>query len=748
MLPRLPSGNTPALDEAVAQAGADTGFIQSRGVTYYCEQGETFYGAITVDGGITFCGTNGKVVINSGCYVSESLDYTSGLSTGYYWCDENGFILKDGFATINGSTYYFSNYERAKGFTKIGDDYYLFNAGNGKMYADATMWVGANDYGVEKGYYYFQADGKMYVPNMEGGKAIIEENGNLYFVIDGVKQRGGLYELEGDYYYARNDATLAVNTTLWLSDFNDLIAPGSGYFAFGADGKMVKTGFVDGGGATYYYKDIVRAKGFTRIGWKYYLFNAGSGKMYRDATMWVGTNDYGVAKGYYYFKPDGSMQNPNSDGDKEIVEVDGKLYFLVAGEVQNCGLVEMKGEYYYAQEDGTLAVDTTMWLSEFNGLIAPGSGYFAFGSDGKMVKTGFVTGGGYTYYYEDIVRVKGFTKIGDQYYFFNAGSGKMYVDTTLWVGANSYDIAKGYYYFQPDGSMYIPGTEGKQIVEDGGKLYFVIDGVRQVNGLNELDGEYYYAYPDGHLAVENSVYISNFNGLMAPGAGQFGFDAEGKMIKTGFIVGTDGYTYYYDNLVRAKGFTKIGDKYYFFNAGSGKMYANTSLWVGPNDYGVSTGYHTFQEDGSMYVPVVMGTFVVEEGGKLYFVIDGVRQTNGLNELDGEYYYANANGILAASTSLWLTDFNDLIAPGNGYFAFDAEGKMIKTGFITGGGGTYYYDNLVRAKGLTKIGEDYYFFNAGSGKMYCNATLWVGGNNGYGLSSGYYQFGEDGKMVVD
>jgi len=430
------------------------------------------------------------------------------------------------------------------------------------------------------------------------------------------------------------------------------------------------------------------------------------------------------------------------------VEVDGKLYFLVAGEVQNCGLVEMKGEYYYAQEDGTLAVDTTMWLSEFNGLIAPGSGYFAFGSDGKMVKTGFVTGGGYTYYYEDIVRVKGFTKIGDQYYFFNAGSGKMYVDTTLWVGANSYDIAKGYYYFQPDGSMYIPGTEGKQIVEDGGKLYFVIDGVRQVNGLNELDGEYYYAYPDGHLAVENSVYISNFNGLMAPGAGQFGFDAEGKMIKTGFIVGTDGYTYYYDNLVRAKGFTKIGDKYYFFNAGSGKMYANTSLWVGPNDYGVSTGYHTFQEDGSMYVPVVMGTFVVEEGGKLYFVIDGVRQTNGLNELDGEYYYANANGILAASTSLWLTDFNDLIAPGNGYFAFDAEGKMIKTGFITGGGGTYYYDNLVRAKGLTKIGEDYYFFNAGSGKMYCNATLWVGGNNGYGLSSGYYQFGEDGKMVVD
>ena len=725
--------------------GLCDGFIQSKGVTYYCEQGLTFYGAIEVEGGIIFCGTNGKVVINSSCYVEDTLENYAGLSNGYYWCGEDGFILKDGFATINGSTYYFSNYERAKGFTKIGDDYYLFNAGNGKMYADATMWVGTNDYGIEGGYYYFQADGKMYVPNMEGGKAIIEENGNLYFVIDGVKQRGGLYELEGEYYYARNDATLAVNTTMWLSDFNDLIAPGSGYFAFGADGKMVKTGFVDGGGDTYYYKELVRAKGFTRIGWKYYFFNAGSGKMYRDITLWVGNNDYGIAGGYYYFKPDGSMQNPNSDGDKEIVEMNGKLYFLIAGEVQNCGLVEMKGEYYYAQEDGTLAVDTTMWLSEFNGLIAPGSGFFGFGADGKMVKTGFVTGDGYTYYYDNIVRAKGFTKIGDQYYFFNAGSGKMYCDITMWVGANEYGIVGGYYYFQEDGTMYVPGTEGKQIVEDGGKLYFVIDGVRQVNGLNELDGQYYFAYPDGHLAVSSGVYISNFNGLMAPGAGQFGFDAEGKMIKTGFIVGGDGCTYYYDNLVRAKGFTKIGDKYYFFNAGSGKMYANTSLWVGPNDYGVSTGYHTFQEDGSMYVPVVIGTFVVEEGGYLYFVIDGVRQTNGLNELDGEYYYANANGILAVSTSIWMTEFNGLINPGSGFFAFDAEGKMIKSGFITAGDGTYYYDNLVRAKGFTKVGEDYYFFNASSGKMFANMTLWVG-SNAYGVPSGYHVFGADGKMV--
>jgi glucan-binding YG repeat protein len=151
----------------------------------------------------------------------------------------------------------------------------------------------------------------------------------------------------------------------------------------------------------------------------------------------------------------------------------------------------------------------------------------------------------------------------------------------------------------------------------------------------------------------------------------------------------------------------------------------------------------------MYVPDPNGQKKVELiGGKLYFTIDGMRQTNGLNELDGEYYYANANGTLVTDSTIWISSFNDLMAPGNGYFAFDAEGKMVQTGFVTGGGDTYYYDNLVRAKGFTKVGDDYYFFNAGSGKMSINAALWVSGNNPYGIASGTYQFGSDGKMILN
>ena len=439
--------------------GLCDGFIQREGVIYYCENGQIYYGAVQTEGGIVFCGTYGKVVINGSCYIGSGVDVTAGLENGYYWCDENGYIVSDGFVTISGKTYFFNDYVRAKGFTKVGEDYYFFNAGNGAMQCDVTLWVGGNNaYGFAAGYYYFQADGTMLIPDFENGvKEIVEIDGNLYFVVDGVTMKGGLYELDGEYYYAQTNGKLVVGNTIWISTFNDLIAPGNGYFAFDAEGKMIKTGFVAGGnGCTYYYEDLVRIKGFTKVGEDYYFFNAGSGVMQCDVTLWVGgSNPYGITSGYYYFRADGTMLIPDMEnGVKEIVEIGGSLYFVIDGVTMKGGLYELDGEYYYAQTNGKLVVSNAIWISTFNDLIAPGSGYFAFDAEGKMIKTGFVTGGGSTYYYEDLVRIKGFTKVGEDYYFFNAGSGVMQCDTTLWVGgSNPYGIKAGYYYFDVDGKM-------------------------------------------------------------------------------------------------------------------------------------------------------------------------------------------------------------------------------------------------------------------------------------------------------
>ena len=121
-------------------------------------------------------------------------------------------------------------------------------------------------------------------------------------------------------------------------------------------------------------------------------------------------------------------------------------------------------------------------------------------------------------------------------------------------------------------------------------------------------------------------------------------------------------------------------------------------------------------------------------------------TNGLNELDGDLYYAQTSGELARGTAIWASQKNGLI-PEKGYWRyFDENGKLLRTGFVTGGDGcTYHYTDDVLDCGFTRIDGEYYMFNANSGKMYSDATMWVGENN-YGIEGGMYYFDADGKMI--
>ena len=271
---------------------------------YYVDGVKVGEGLICVDGTFYYARTSsGEIVRDRDYWIEKTNGYPIEAQT--YHFDADGKMVIDGFVDINGGTYYFVKGECAKGLTKIGEDYYFFNAGSGMMYKDATMWVPANSYGVEPGMHYFDADGKMFVPDTVNGKrAIVAENGKLYFTIDGVKMVNGLYELDGAYYFARYDGTLVTNGSAYVETTE---LSGNGWYGFGADGKLIMTGFVTGNGKTYYYADGVRAKGLTKIGEDYYFFNAGSGMMYKDANMWVPVNDYGVEPGMHYFDAEGKM---------------------------------------------------------------------------------------------------------------------------------------------------------------------------------------------------------------------------------------------------------------------------------------------------------------------------------------------------------------------------------------------------------------------------------------------------------
>ncbi len=415
---------------------------------YYVDGVKVGEGLICVDGTFYYARTsNGEIVRDRDYWISKTNGYPIEART--YHFDADGKMVIDGFVDIEGGTYYFVKGECAKGFTRIGEDYYFFNAGSGMMYKDATMWVPANDYGIEPGMYYFGADGKMFVPNVETGvRKIVADNGKLYFTIDGAKMANGLYELDGAYYFAWYDGALVTNGSAYVETS---LLSGNGWYGFGADGRLIMTGFVTGDGKTYYYAGGVRAKGLTKIGEDYYFFNAGSGMMYKDATMWVPANSYGVEPGMHYFDAEGKMFVPDTvNGKRAIITENGKLYFTIDDVKMANGLYELDGAYYFAWYDGTLVTNGSAYVET---SLLSGNGWYGFGADGKLIMTGFVTGSGKTYYYADGVRAKGLTKIGEDYYFFNAGSGMMYKDANMWVPANDYGVEPGMHSFGADGKM-------------------------------------------------------------------------------------------------------------------------------------------------------------------------------------------------------------------------------------------------------------------------------------------------------
>ena len=444
--------------------------------------------------------------------------------------------------------------------------------------------------------YRFDADGIIEHDEDTSKNGICDGDGSRFYYIDGVKVGEGLIMVDGSYYYARTStAEIVRNRSYWVTKTNGLPIK-EGTYKFDADGRMIINGFVEYNGFTYYYDNGKLAKGFTKIGDDYYIFNTYSGKMYKDADMWVGDNQYGIEGGMYYFDETGKMVLPDvENGEKRIVEKDGKLYLMIDKSLAPEGLYEVDGEYYYAQTNGLLAVDKAIYATT---ELLDGTGWYRFGADGKLIKNGFADCGGFTFYFTDGKRAKGFTKIGEDYYIFNTYSGKMYKDANMWVGDNQYGIEGGMYYFDETGKMVLPDVENgeKRIVEKDGKLYLMIDKSLAPEGLYEVDGEYYYAQTNGLLAVDKAIYATT---ELLDGTGWYRFGADGKLIKNGFA-DCGGFTFYFTDGIRAKGFTKIGEDYYIFNAYSGKMYKNADMWVsGENEYGIEGGLHYFDETGKM-----------------------------------------------------------------------------------------------------------------------------------------------------
>ena len=190
---------------------------------------------------------------------------------------------------------------------------------SGKVAANETrVVIAAKTNGlVDAGVYNFGADGKLIPPVTE-----VKDNGNgiLYYYRDGkivsAEYDSELVEINGAIYLVKWSGKVAVNETLYIANSKANGLMKSGYYSFGADGKLILpfTGVKDDGtGTLYYYENgIVRSGVYNSelvdIGGFIY-FVKWSGKVAANETRNVSASKTNglVREGTYTFGADGKL---------------------------------------------------------------------------------------------------------------------------------------------------------------------------------------------------------------------------------------------------------------------------------------------------------------------------------------------------------------------------------------------------------------------------------------------------------
>lgn len=221
-----------------------------------------------------------------------------------------------------------------------------------------------------------------------------------------------------------------------------------------------------------------------------------------------------------------------------------------------------------------------------------------------VTNTGWVYSYGVWHYYEKGVRVVGWKKLSNNWYYFDS-YGDM---VTGWV-----KYSGNWYYFASDGIM--------------------------KKGWLKVDGDWYYLAADGTMTkgwLKKGDYWYYFNayGIMKTGwvkyDGKWYFFNEAGQMQKGWLLDEEGWHYLGADGTMTKGWLKKGDYWYYFNA-YGIMKTG---WVK-----IDGSWYFFNEEGQMQ----KGWLEVNEK-KYYLGSDGVMVT-GTIIIDDEEYSFDETGVL-------------------------------------------------------------------------------------------------------
>ena len=351
------------------------------------------------DNGITRWINNGMLVWHAGL-VKDGDDYryfkrngmvtsvetyvakTNGLlKAAKYTFDAEGRLMKlEGLhEDLNGNLCYYVDYvKNYAGLVEVDGNFYYI-ASDLKAVKNCTYYVTKTNDLKPAGYYTFDADGKMVIKS-----GLVEENGDLYYYVDGAKTAAGLIKWEGNYYYIASNLKAVKDAKHYVfADKANGLKP-AGWYWFNADGTMFLEGIREDNGTKYYYKDGVKNyAGLVKIDDAYYYVKS-------DCTVVCGRSYY-VTKAnglmpnaVYTFGADGKMEIKNGIYREKLGDGNEYLFYYVNNVRQvNTGLVQLDdGSYIYVRSGANLAVGS-YYVSKTNDLLPKGT--YTFGEDGKMI---------------------------------------------------------------------------------------------------------------------------------------------------------------------------------------------------------------------------------------------------------------------------------------------------------------------------------------------------------------------------
>ena len=351
------------------------------------------------DNGITRWISNGMLVWHAGL-VKDGDDYryfkrngmvtsmetyvakTNGLlKAAKYTFDAEGRLMKlEGLhEDLNGNLCYYVDYvKNYAGLVEVDGSFYYI-ASDLKAVKNCTYYVTKTNDLKPAGYYTFDADGKMVIKN-----GLVEENGDLYYYVDGAKTAAGLIEWDDNYYYIASNLKAVKDAKHYVFADKANGLKSAGWYWFNADGTMYLEGIREENGTKYYYKDGVKNyAGLIEISGDYYYVKSDC-SVVCDRSYYVTKSNGLMPSATYTFGADGKMVIKNGIYREKLGDGNEYLFYYVNNVRQvGTGLVQLDdGSYIYVRSGANLAVGS-YYVSKTNDLLPKGT--YTFGEDGKMV---------------------------------------------------------------------------------------------------------------------------------------------------------------------------------------------------------------------------------------------------------------------------------------------------------------------------------------------------------------------------